>query len=355
MPDFKAEFNKEPRVGVLVPGDILLKRNLDGFKSDALGNTISFMQMLNPSHGDNLPGAYLSGHAAIFIEGDQVAEAIGDGVSLTSLNGNIKHTRYIVFRCTNPQAAANAAKYAKLLTERHRGVNEDFVDGKYAPWKAARSLTTTRHMGKNGKRLMDHVNQYVSGQKVVVPNFFCSMFVYTVFEVALEANERFGYDPYSVDPKFYHKILDTSQLFEKKGKYIHVISNEIMRQECFYIVKEAIANYERIRGQQHFLKSFRKVSDQTANALKILKECVKFCEDNTPDTVFYDVLIAASLYYTGSESEIEKLVKEFWDGYKINSNSLRSMYGSRLQEGSTFLKELDKTSFFKRLRSVRKA
>lgn len=356
MADYKAQFNNEPRVGILNPGDILLKRNLDGFKSDPIGNTISFMQMITMSSGDNLPGAYVSGHAAIFVGGDQVAEATGAGVSLTNLNQEIKYTRYLVYRCFDAEAANRAAQYARRLTERRQGVNGNFLDGNYALGKAFASLATTRHMGDRGQRLMNHVNQYVTGQNnnLAVPDFFCSMFVYTVFEVALENNERFGFDPYSVDPKFYHKILDTSHRFQKLGKYIHVISNGVMRQECFNSVREAITNYDRIRANQSF-KSFRRVSDETTHAKKVLQDCVEACRNRPPEGENYDLLVGASLYFTRSASEIPKFFPEVAEILRGKPNYLEELFGRPLTEGSTFLQELDKTSFFRRLRSVRKS
>ncbi len=204
----------------------MLKRNLDGAWSDGVGTAISAAQGITVSDGPNLPGAYKSGHAAIYVGGDNIAEAHGSGVTKTRLD-DVKHVRYIIYRPVHPEVAQRAAGYARQLTKRHTGVDGKLMDGKYAYGGAAGSLFNSRHMGAKGNRLIDHVSRFLSepAANLAVPNFFCSMFVYTVYEIA-QGKNGFSFDPYSVDPKFYHKLLHSRvDLYTKVGKYIHVHAN----------------------------------------------------------------------------------------------------------------------------------
>jgi hypothetical protein len=258
----------------------------------------------------------------------------------------------------NQEVATRAADYARLLaTKRTRGLNGNLVDGNYILWTGAMpSLFTTKRQGTRGNRLMEHLKLFISNPdaKLQTPDFFCSMFVYAVYELALGA-QGFGFDPYSVDPKFYHKILNEKpDLYRKEGKYIHVISNGAMRTECLDSVSEAIQNYRNKRENQSF-KKFRRVSEETKNALEILGETVDKCRNAPPESECYDLLVTASLYYTRSQSEIPKFFPEIRENWNQSLKDLRSMLGEPLGEGSTFLEELDKTSFFRRLRTVRKA
>ena len=372
MPDYKKQFNLEKRVATLQPGDILLKRNLDGFKSDPLGNIISFMQMVTVSSGTNLPGAYVSGHAAIYIGNDRIAEANGHGVVITQLDGDVKHVRYIVYRHSNHDTAQIAAEIAEILCTRRRVARKwswlklkkvkTQVDGKYSAGRAALSLLNPRQKGRlgMGDQLIEDVFEIYTNREsnLVTPNFFCSMFVYTVYEVASQDNEKFNYDPYSIDPKFYHKILETRKgLYTKEGKYIHAVSETVMERECYQSVKEAIASYGRKRRNQSF-KSLRRQSLETENALKILNQFVLECDNNQGNPDHYQALIVAGLYYTRSISEVRKIFPHMAQNeqdWQSELENLRGMFGAPLREGSTLLAELDKTSFFKRLRSVRKA
>lgn len=357
MPNFKSEFNSEERVALLQEGDIMLKRNLDGFKSDPIGCTISFMQGITVSSGQNLPGAYISGHAAIFVGGDQIAEATGDGVGLTNLE-DVKHTRYIIYRCHNQNVAQRAARYARQLTQRHRAVDGSFLDGNYRAGfsdGAAGSLFKSRHMGDKGGTLMNHVNQFLNqpAANLAVPNFFCSMFVFVVYEVALGENHRFHYDPYSVDPKFYHKILHSRpDLYNKVGKYIHVHSNGQMKTECLQSVREALVNYRTLRQNQSF-QLFRSRSDASQNAIQNLQELVDLCSTQDVTNEGYIFLISASLYYTRNLSELPKFFPDIVHNLANEKTQFSKWFGAQLDLKSTLLTELDKTSFFRRLRSVR--
>jgi len=370
MPDYKKQFNHEPRVAVLQPGDILLKRNLDGFKSDPLGNIISFMQMITVSSGTNLPGAYVSGHAAIYLGADRIAEANGGGVVITPLaSEEVKHVRYIVYRCSDQPTALRAAEIAETLNTRRRtarkwslrkfGFKQVHVDGKYAGGRAALSLLNPRHKGRLGmgdQLLADVTEIYTDPQSTLAtPNFFCSMFVYTVYEVASDDNRKFNYDPYSIDPKFYHKILESRPgLYTKQGKYIHAVSETVMGQECLRSVKEAIGNYESKKLNQRF-KAFRKTSLESTNALEWFKFLARMCDQNPNDSEHYDKLITAGLYFTQSITEIPKIFPDAAQNWQNTVNELKEALGPPLATGSTLMEELDKTDFFKRLRSIRKS
>lgn len=353
MPNFKAEFNTEERVALLQQGDIMLKRNLDGFKSDPLGSTISFIQGITVSSGQNLPGAYISSHSAIFVGGDQIAESIENGVGLTNLN-DVKHTRYIIYRCHDQNVAQQAADYARDLAQRRGNVGGGnyslgFRDG------AMGSLFKSRHMGEKGTIFMNHVNQFLNqpAANLAVPNFFCSMFVFVVYEVALGENHRFHYDPYTVDPKFYHKILHSRpDLYNKVGKYIHVHSNGQMKTECLQSVSEALVNYRTLRQNQSF-KMFRSRSDASENAIEKLQELVNLCRAQDVTNEAFIFLISASLYYTRNLSELPKYFPDLLQDVADVQTQFSEWFGPPLDLKSTLLSELDKTSFFRRLRSVR--
>jgi hypothetical protein len=343
----------------------MLKRNFDGLRSDPIGKIISAAQGITVSHGPNLPGAYLSGHAAIYVGGDEIAEAHGPGVTTTKLE-KVKHVRYTIYRPVHPEVAERAAGYAVQLTQRRlQGLGKKFLDGNYALGSggAAGSLFSSRHMGAKGYCLIDHVYRFLSdpAAKLAVPNFFCSMFVYTVYEIA-QGENRFFYDPYSVDPKFYHKLLHSRQdLYAKVGKYIHVHSEEKKRKECFESVSTALVNYETIRQKQSF-KFFRSRSDATNNAINKLTDLLNRIDptdnDMEPEAAqlneeALDHLIIASLYYTRSLSELPKILPEANLSPEIAAALFPSDFGAPLDSNSTLLKEFDKTSFFRRLRSVR--
>jgi hypothetical protein len=66
-----------------------------------------------------------------------------------------------------------------------------------------------------------------------------------------------------------------------------------------------------------------------------------------------DHLIIASLYYTRSLSELPKILPEANLSPEIAAALFPSDFGAPLDSNSTLLKEFDKTSFFRRLRSVR--
>lgn len=184
------------------------------------------------------------------------------------------------------------------------------------------------------------------------------MFVYTVYEVASDDNQKFNYDPYAIDPKFYHKILESrAGLYNKLGKYIHAVSETVMGRECYQSVREAIASYDRKRRNQSFQR-LRKQSTETKKALEILNEFVRDCDNDPGNPDPYHALITAGLYYTRSISEIPKIFPHLAQNQQDWQSHLRNLtetFWAPLQEGSTLLAELDKTSFFKRLRSVRKA
>lgn len=365
MPDYKKQFNQEQRVASLRKGDILLKRNLDGFKSDPIGNVISAMQMITMSSGQNLPGAYVSGHAALYDGNGAVAEANGNGVVLTPLT-DVNHVRYIVYRCSNQQAAERAADIAVLLTGRRRMGRgffggEKFKDGTYAGGWAAASLLNPRQKGPlgMGDRLLQDVQEIANNPQSnrATPNFFCSMFVYTVYEVALPQHLRFNFDPYSIDPKFYHKLLESNGNFQKQGKYIHAMSESTMENECYNSVTQALRNYKNLKEKQQtgVFAKLRKTSAESVNAVQELNKLVANCAGKAPGHENYGFLIIASLYYTRSFSEILKFFPDMSMDVNSLQANLREEYGEPLGTGSTLLAEFDKTSFFKRLRSVRKS
>lgn len=346
---YKLEFNNEPRVPVLFPGDILLKRNLDGYISDPIGRVISLMQSITVSSEEHLDGSYASGHAALYTGNGSVAEATGDGVVLNNLD-DLKHTRYIVYRCINVEAAARAAEYGRRLTVRTNG------GGAYSLGGAFASLLTTKRVGERGRQLLNNVHEFVTQENhnLMVPDFFCSMFVFTVYEVALQ-DQRFDLDPYSIDPKFYHKILNLNpQLFQKMGKYIHAHSDDRMYIECQDSVQTAINSYRMKRQNQSF-KFLRSQSGETSNAIKMFEDTLEACKKaDDGDLEAKKLLVLTSLYYTHCISEFPK----FFPDTRMSQNEIvsqcRRWLGEPLGRSSTFIEELDKTSFFRRLKSIRR-
>ena len=168
---------------------------------------------------------------------------------------------------------------------------------------------------------------------------------------------QFTLDPYSVDPKFYHKLLDGAvEKYKFLGKYIHVHSDESWREECKTSVLQAITSYENLKLNQRF-QSLRSTSDASDKAVVHLKNLARACDMNASDNN-YEMLLIASLYYTRSLSELSKFLP--YSAYASLSDIqveqyLKPMYGSPLGLKSTLLSELDKTQFFGRLRSVRKS
>ena len=379
MPNYKAKFNNHDRVDVLQEGDILLKQNLDGFKTDPIGCTISFFQKITVSSGKNLPGAYLSGHAAIYVGNDQVAEATGSGIGLSELkHPHMKHTRYIVYRSILPEVGIDAADYARRLTRRHDTGGKKYIlfgennrDGNYSLPGAFASLATTKRIGKRGAGLLGEVWAFCRGGedggpggRGIIPDFFCSQFVFVVHELAMMDHgvPAFEFDPYSVDPKFYHKILNDDVIrYKFVGKYIPVHSDESWRHECTTSVLQAITSYENLKRNQSFQR-FRSNSDASKRALfhlnSLHRACVGTSAENKHNATDhdYETLLTVSLWYTSSLSELPKFIPRFGRVSDIEAaRNLQSHYGPPLDLKSTLLSELDKTQFFRRLRSVRKS
>ncbi|HEX7633667.1 MAG TPA: hypothetical protein VF427_00125, partial [Noviherbaspirillum sp.] len=197
--DFSIPLRKPPQLaGVhqLQTGDILLKQSTIDNKHDALSVPIIIAQyQFNDLHP--YIGASLLTHAAIYVGGGQVLEAVGPGVvpsSLKSFNQNANahyaHYNWYVIRSKHPGIAQAAARAALELATKNKGQK---IKIKYAYKKLAGNTLLRAIKGESIANYLtaDTTNafhkDFMKGKEVTL---FCSELVVYCYHRAADGVKR---------------------------------------------------------------------------------------------------------------------------------------------------------------------
>jgi len=248
-------------------------------------------------------------------------------------------------------------------TNRHKDNNGKYTDGKYLllGGGALTSPFTRKKISPKGSMLLKYIKSKMTAEGLPwVPDFFCSMFVYAVYEVALvDFRLDFGFDPYAIDPKFYHKILDENiVVYSKEGQYVHVLHNNELSVSLLESVGLALKKYEAVRSIQknQLFNKLRKQSAASEKAIEVLQNLVKLVTEHghgthVKDNPGIDFLIYASLFYTRS---LDKLIT-FFPLYSTSvfeniKKTCTEVFKKPLDESSTLLKQFKDTPLWRRLK-----
>lgn len=193
----------------LMPGDILLKYG-DG---SALSGLISWGQSFIQSKSTK-QGNYNIVHAGIMLDGENIIESQGSGVTKNNLRTHNLDYDYEVYRCLLTNVAEMAASVASLVLAHHTASKT----AKYSIVGAAASLFSNHPAANVG--VLNTTLQALStgkGQK-----FFCSQFVVCCFQYAaaqngLSAQSLFDLSSSAYSPTKLKDDLFKSQYFYKAG------------------------------------------------------------------------------------------------------------------------------------------
>lgn len=193
----------------LKPGDILLKYG-DGSK---LSGLISWGQSVIQSKSTK-QGNHNIVHAGIMLDGENIIESQGSGVTRNNLRTHNLDYDYEVYRCLLTNVAEMAASVASLVLAYHSAANT----AKYSIVGAAGSLFSNHPAANVG--VLNATLQALStgkGQK-----FFCSQFVVCCFQYAaaqngLSAQSLFELSSSAYSPNKLKDDLFKSQYFYKAG------------------------------------------------------------------------------------------------------------------------------------------
>ena len=191
------------------PGDILLKYG-DGSKVSGL---ISWGQRFFQSKSTK-NGQTSIVHAGIMLNGEQIIESQGDGVTINHLReGNLDYD-YEVYRCKIQRIADMAGAVAGMIFSEHLSSKT----AKYSIPGAAMSLFGQAPAATNGV-VNATVNQLAAGKG---QKFFCSQFVvlcfqYSAAQQGLSAQTIFPLDNSGYSPNKLKEELFQSSHFFKAG------------------------------------------------------------------------------------------------------------------------------------------
>ena len=226
--------------GGLQPGDIMMKQI---YHIELAGTIITAGQKIAKA----LRWATLQGftadtyneHAGIMIDGLNMVESIGPGVTMGVINsGEHQTTPYVVFRCTNKQLANDAGQIAKAFmgygklfnTDRSRANGPAKINpGSYAA--GGGTATIFQPFGKTKRRatetLIDQMRDFITGKSNVRPNVYCTQFVAACYVLAADwsahpqrnTDPGLNINPGSMIPIVYVQCLTKSSLFHISGRY----------------------------------------------------------------------------------------------------------------------------------------
>ena len=191
------------------PGDIMLKYG-DG---SALSGIIGWGQRVFQSKSTK-SGLSSIVHAGIMLNGQQIIESQGSGVSINDLRTNNRDYDYEVYRCLLTNIADMAGAVAAMVLSQHNATGA----AKYSIPGAAMSLFGNPPAATNGVAIST-INQLAAGKG---QKFFCSQFVVLCFQYAaaqngLSAQSIFPLNSSGYSPNKLKDELFKSQYFFKAG------------------------------------------------------------------------------------------------------------------------------------------
>lgn len=161
----------------LQAGDILLKQ---GAWDNLMTTSVSIGQVARHRSDHNYVGASLLGHAVIYLENGDIAEAVGKGVLLGKLKGhnpaanlNYSDFNFYCLRCGDPRIAAEIAAVARSLVNK-----ADYSKGGLAIAATGVDITPI-----TGDPTDVTTEKLVKGRR---PAMFCSEFVVYCCNVATD-------------------------------------------------------------------------------------------------------------------------------------------------------------------------
>ncbi len=216
-------------------------------------------------------GSSTSEHAALVIDHGNMAEAVGEGVIIATLQSRA-HERYIVYRCNDPRLRAAVVHVATNLATNRPGSK----GGKYSLFGAAISSFRDPHAQRNTllnrvfstptEKFLRGVLAYVNGESNTRPNMFCSEFAVTAYEAAalmLDGKSAFGSSPRAMSPMEMENMLnyrpDLMQLVGHVESPIDIV---------YEAVKEATEGYG--KSLKGFTGFFRRPSPESLQAMQVL-------------------------------------------------------------------------------------
>jgi hypothetical protein len=286
-----SQYKTLPRVQALEPGDVMLKKAFSEIRKGAIEWVITTGQRLFEG-GEKFKtggffsrekfrvaylGSHTSEHAAVALSADEIAEAVGEGVTTASVQGR-RHERYIIYRCRQPRLRDAAVKIAKGLSDAyhftiaHTGNGtRQTTGGQYSAVGAFTSLLRgTTFQGESTHQFLTHVVDYVFGLRRDRPNLFCSQFAATVYEAGALAEfgkTAFGSNPQAMSPMELENILNgRGELFTLVGKY------DSEQDELFSAIERGMKTYG---DRWHFNQSA-----QSKNAFKILHNLMEIGDND---------------------------------------------------------------------------
>lgn len=231
------------RVNDLEAGDLLIKKVFPETRNTAVEWVITTGQRL--FSGDRTikagsffsrekfrvtyNGSHTSEHAAVAISGQEIAEAVGEGVITASLRGR-REERYVVYRCLKPEVARAAVMIARGLSNAYHNVVtassavRTTSGGHYSLGGAfVSSLRKPTFQSGTTNTYLTWVVDYVHGLRNDRPNLFCSEFAMTCYEagsLAAFGRTAMGTNPRAMSPmQMEDTINGRPDLFRLAGKY----------------------------------------------------------------------------------------------------------------------------------------
>lgn len=193
----------------LQPGDIMLKYG-DGSR---LSGLIGWGQRVFQSKSTKMGNTSIV-HAGIMLNGEQIIESQGSGVSINDLRTDNADYDYEVYRCLLTNVADMAGAVAGMILSQHNATGA----AKYSIPGAAKSLFGTPPAATDSV-VNSTINQLAAGQG---QKFFCSQFVVLCFQYAaaqqgLSAQSIFQLNSNGYSPNKLKEDLFKSQFFFKAG------------------------------------------------------------------------------------------------------------------------------------------
>jgi len=291
----------------LQPGDILLKKVFPETAHGAVEKGITKGQKLferpetvrvstgffsrDEKHAFAMKGSHTSEHAAIMLDHDTIAEAVGNGVITASIRNRLSE-RYLVYRCRRDDVRKAAIAVARGLSTPHEnaltGTRREGTRG--GSYSIVGALASNLHgnAGFQSRRVDNAVRlvggmlggatpstvptndylqailDFVHGVSSVRPDMFCSEFAMACYEagsLGARGKTAFGTDPRAMSPMRMEDVLNRHvDMVELVGRFDSE-SNPLVSG-----VQTALRAYERGLG------IFRRPSEQSTRAVAVLRE-----------------------------------------------------------------------------------
>ena len=321
----KEIWNERARSGekivYLDKGDILIKKNFD---FDLVSSVISLGQRIGQhfnSEGTG-DGDWSSGHVALALDRQRLAEQTGEGLSINTFGVTSKKIAphevslvyYDVWDCRDVDVKKTAADFAEsftyarpLMQVAQRPTENYFapaarksiqpnIGGKYDLTKALPSVFgdhSVRQVGEIGENIdpwATNVYQYCCGVVRQRKDMFCSAFVVACYQAAcafldatgqsiqgqqnrciLNVNSRW------LTPRMYELKLEASQAYHRKGTYRYEDldgNNEIksVASRVFAYLSQADSTYANGITTGRFFEENKKVKEMIARKKKQLED-----------------------------------------------------------------------------------